>query len=54
MKKYLIKAYGEYDRHLKTRETIIEAKDEDEAWVTAWKLFCEYKEIGVWEQEGDT
>lgn len=51
MKKYLIKAYGDYERKLKEQTKIIEANDEEEAWVIAWKMFCEYKEIGVWEQE---
>ncbi len=51
MKRYRIKAYGDYDRGLKQKETVINAKDEEEAWTTAWKLFCEYKEIGVWEED---
>lgn len=48
-KKYLVKAYGDYERRLKGQEKIITATDEEDAWVQAWKMFCEYKEIGVWE-----
>ena len=51
MKKYTVIAYGDYERGLKRKEITISAKDEEEAWVIAWKMFCEYKEIGVWEQE---
>ena len=49
MKKYLIKAYGDYEMRLKQQEKIITANDEEEAWITAWKTFPEYKELGVWE-----
>ena len=49
MKKYLIKAYGDFERRLKQQEKVITAKDEEEAWITAWKTFPEYKELGVWE-----
>ncbi len=53
MAKYLIKAYGDYEYGLKQQEKIITAKDEEEAWITAWKTFPEYKELGVWEQKED-
>lgn len=49
MKKYKIKAYGDYERRLKQQERIITAEDEEQAWITAWKTFPEYKELGVWE-----
>jgi hypothetical protein len=55
MKKYLIKAYGDFEMGLKQQTKVIEAKDEEEAWILAWKTFPEYKELGVWEmKEGDT
>lgn len=50
-KKYNVIAYGDYERRLKRQETTISAKDEEEAWVKAWKMFCEYKEIYVSEVE---
>lgn len=53
MKKYLIKAYGDYDRRLKEQTKIITANDEEEAWLIAWQTFPEYSELGVWEQEDD-
>jgi hypothetical protein len=49
MKQYKIKAYGNYDRRLKQKEKIISAKDEEDAWIQAWKEFAEYDEIGVTE-----
>lgn len=51
MKKYLIKAYGDYERRLKQKTKIITAEDEEEAWIKAWKTFPEYKELGVFEQK---
>ena len=50
-KKYNVIAYGDYERRLKRQETTISAKDDEEAWVQAWKTFPEYKEIGVWEED---
>ena len=49
MKEYRVKAYGDYDRRLKQKEKIIIAKDEEDAWIKAWKEFPEYKEISVTE-----
>ena len=49
MKKYKIKAYGNFERRLKQKEKIIIAKDEEDAWIQAWKEFAEYDEIGVTE-----
>ena len=55
MKKYSVKAYADWDRRLKERTKIIEANDEEEAWIIAWKTFPEYKQLGVWElKESDT
>ena len=51
MKKYTVIAYGDYERRLKQKEVTISAKDEEDAWVQAWKMFCEYKEIGVFEED---
>lgn len=48
-KKYNVIAYGDYERRLKRKEITITAKDEEEAWIKAWKMFCEYKEILVTE-----
>ena len=52
-KKYRVIAYGDYERRLKRKEVTIFASDEEEAWTQAWKMFCEYKEIGVYEDKGD-
>lgn len=55
MPKYLVKAYADWDRRLKEQTKIITAEDEEDAWIKAWMMFPEYKELGVWEQkEGDT
>jgi hypothetical protein len=56
MKKYNVKAYGNYERRLKQQEKIITAKDEEDAWIKAWKEFPEYDELLVTEVEagGDT
>ena len=45
MKQYKIKAYGNYERGLKQKEKTIIAKDEEDAWIQAWKEFPEYDEI---------
>ena len=52
-KKYTVIAYGDYEYGLKRKAVTITAKDEEEVWVTAWKMFPEYKEIGVYEDKGD-
>ena len=49
MKKYNVKAYGNYERRLKQQEKIITAKDEEDAWIKAWMEFPEYDEISVTE-----
>jgi hypothetical protein len=51
MKEYRVKAYGNYERGLKTKEAVITAKDEEIAWTLAWKEFPEYDEISVVEVE---
>jgi hypothetical protein len=55
MKKYSVKVYADWDRRLKEKTKTIEAKDDEEAWILAWKTFPEYKQLGVIElREGDT
>lgn len=49
MKEYRVKAHGNYERRLKQKEKIIVAKDEEDAWVKAWKKYPEYDEISVTE-----
>ena len=49
MKEYRVKAYGNYERRLKQKEKTIIAKDEEDAWIQAWKEFAEYDEISVTE-----
>ena len=49
MKKYDIIAYAE--EGLPRKETIITAKDHDEAMNKAWRLFPEYHEVGAYEIE---
>ena len=51
MPKYEVKYYGDYERGLKEKTITIEASDEDEAWVKAWKMHPEYKEMAVWEAD---
>ena len=48
MEKYLVKAHADWERGLKAQTRVINAKDEEEAWTKAWKLFPEYKELSVW------
>lgn len=55
MKKYSVKAYADWERRLKEKTKTIEAKDDEEAWIIAWKTFPEYKQLGVIElRESDT
>lgn len=49
MPRYRIKAYGNYERGLKQKTKTITAKDDEDAWIQAWKEFAEYDEIGVTE-----
>ena len=48
---YLIKAYADKERRLKEQERIVRADSELKAQVMAYKLFPEYKEIGVYLME---
>lgn len=55
MKKYEIIAYADWEYGLNKKTKVITAKDEEEAWIIAWKTFPEYHELGVWElEESDT
>jgi hypothetical protein len=47
MAKYDVVAYPEDG--LPRKSATIEAKNKEEAWDKAWRLFPEYHEIGVWE-----
>lgn len=47
MAKYEVVAYPEDG--LPRKSVTIEAKNKEEAWAKAWRLFPEYHEIGVWE-----
>lgn len=47
MKKYNVRAYGNYERGLKTQDIVIEAESQEEAYRKAWRIFCEYEEIRV-------
>lgn len=49
MPKFEIIAYADWECGLKKQTKVITAKDEEEAWITAWKTFPEYHELGVWQ-----
>ena len=38
------------EKVLKVHGADVSVEDEEEAWITAWKTFPEYKELGVFEQ----
>ena len=46
--KYTVIAYTEGG--LPRKETTITARNKDEAWAKAWRLFPEYHEVGVLEE----
>ena len=46
--KYHVIAYADEDGYSR-RETVIEARDTDEALYMAWRMFPEYHEVGVFE-----
>lgn len=48
---YLIKAYADKERRLEEKKQIVRAENELKAKVMAYKLFPEYKEIGVYLME---
>ena len=53
MKKYKVIAYpGEEGS--KRQEAVIEAEDDAQAKIKAWKMFPEWHEVGVYEMEGAT
>lgn len=45
--KYTVVAYAEDG--LSRKEVTITARDKEEAWSKAWRMFPEYHEVGVWE-----
>ena len=50
MKNFTVIAYPDENGYPK-RETIIKAKDEQQAQRIAWRLFPEYHEVGVFEEK---
>ena len=46
--KYTIVAYAE--ERLPRKEATITARNKDEAWAKAWRMFPEYHEVGVFEE----
>jgi hypothetical protein len=46
--KYHVIAYADEDGYPR-REATIEARNKDEAWDKAWRMFPEYHEVGVFE-----
>lgn len=48
MAKYHVIAYADEDGYPR-KEAIIEARNKDEAWNKAWRMFPEYHEVGVFE-----
>ena len=47
--KYTVIAYAESG--LPRKEATITAHNKDEAWARAWRMFPEYHEVGVWEED---
>ena len=45
--KYTVIAYAEGG--LPRKEVTITARNKDEAWAKAWRMFAEYHEVGVYE-----
>ena len=48
MAKYHVIAYADEDGYPR-REATIEARDKEEAHYKAWRMFPEYREVGVFE-----
>lgn len=46
--KYTVVAYAEGS--LPRKEVAITARNKDEAWDKAWRMFAEYHEVGVFEE----
>ena len=49
---YIVTAHRDYERRLKEQVVIINARNEEDAWTTAWMAFPEYKELSVTRKEG--
>lgn len=47
--KFTVIAYAEGG--LPRKETTIIARNRDDAWLKAWRMFPEYHEVGVFEEE---
>ena len=47
--KFTVVAYAE--NGLPRKEVTIAARNKDEAWAKAWRMFPEYHEVGVFEEE---
>ena len=53
MAKYTVIAYPDEDGYPR-KTAVIEAANKEGAWEKAFKLFPEYHEVGVWEEEDDS
>lgn len=51
IKKWIIKATADAERRLPERRAIIYVEDYEQAMELAWKMFPEYKEVGVYLQD---
>ena len=51
MKKYSVTAYADEDGN-KRQSAVIEAEDDAQAKIKAWRMFPEHHEVGVWEMKG--
>lgn len=50
MKKYNVVAYPDEEGN-KRKEAVIEAENDSQAKIKAWRMFPEYHEVGVYEVE---
>ena len=48
---YGVKIVCHYERRLKEQTDIIQAHNEVDAWLKAWMMFPEYKELSVTQKE---
>ena len=48
--KFTVVAYADAEYGLPRKEAIITARNKDEAWAKAWRMFAEYHEVGVFEE----
>ena len=51
MPRYIVKAYADAEYGLKEQTTSITAENYEAAEHKAFKMFAEYHEIGVWEDD---